>query len=128
MGTDERVDDQLPENIISIHRTQNQSELAEIYSMADLFVNPTREENFPTVNIESLACGTPIVTFKTGGSPEIIDATCGRVVAKNDIEGMLKTIIEIKEKNPYSEEACLKRARNFDKSVKFAEYIDLYKG
>ena len=127
VGTDERVDKLLPKNIISIHRTQNQTELAQIYSASDLFVNPTREENFPTVNIEALACGTPIVTFKTGGSPEIIDKNCGRVVEKNDLEGLIRAISEIKEQKPYSEEACLKRARNFDMSVKFAEYIDLYK-
>ena len=127
VGTDENLDKQLPENIISIHRTQNQIELAEIYSAADLFVNPTREDTFPTVNIESLACGTPIVTFRTGGSPDVIDKTCGSVVDKNDVDGIEKEIIRIKEQKPYSKEACLKRASNFDKSVKFAEYIDLYK-
>ena len=60
VGTNEKTDKLLPNDIISIHRTQNQKELAEIYTAADLFVNPTREENFPTVNIEALACGTPL--------------------------------------------------------------------
>lgn len=72
VGTDDNVDKLLPENIISIHRTQNQTELAKIYSAADVFANPTREENYPTVNMESVACGTPVVTFNTGGSPEIL--------------------------------------------------------
>lgn len=126
VGTDETVDKKLPENIISIHRTQNQTELAEIYTVADLFVNPTREENFPTVNIESLACGTPIVTFKTGGSPEIIDKTCGMVVEKDDIDGMQREIERICENRPFSQEDCLKRAQNFDLNDKFAEYIEIY--
>ena len=52
VGTDDNVDKLLPENIISIHRTQNQTELAEIYTAADVFANPTREENYPTVNME----------------------------------------------------------------------------
>lgn len=126
VGTDDNIDSQLPDNIISIHRTQNQQELAEIYSSADLFVNPTREENYPTVNMESLACGTPVLTFNTGGSPEVIDETCGSVVAKNDIDAMEKEIIRICETKPYSEEACLERAKAFDMNDRFKEYIDLY--
>lgn len=125
VGTDERVDKQLPENIISIHRTQNQKELAEIYTVADVFVNPTREDNFPTVNIESLACGTPVITFNTGGSPEIIDETCGFVVEKEDIDGLIEKINECYKHN-FSQTACLTRARNYDMNDKFQEYIKLY--
>lgn len=73
VGTDDDLDKQLPNNIISIHRTQNQKELAEIYTAADVFAMPTREENYPTVNMEAIACGTPVVTFDTGGSPEMLD-------------------------------------------------------
>lgn len=69
VGTDDKIDSFLPDRIISIHRTHSQKELAEIYSAADVFINPTREENFPTVNIEALACGTPVITFDTGGKP-----------------------------------------------------------
>ena len=126
VGTDENVDKQLPNNIISIHRTQNQKELAEIYTAADLFVNPTREENFPTVNIEALACGTPILTFKTGGSPEILDETCGCVVGKDDVEGLHGEINRIYTEKSFSKEACLARAAKFDMNDKFEEYVDLY--
>ena len=126
VGTDAEVDRLLPGNIISIRRTQNQQELAEIYSAVDLFVNPTREENYPTVNMEALACGIPIVTFKTGGSPEIIDENCGVVVEKNDIGGMQREIARICENRPFSREACIKRAQNFDMNDKFAEYVELY--
>ena len=70
----------LPKNIIGIERTSSQAELAKIYSAADVFINPTREDNFPTVNMEALACGTPVITFNTGGSPESLDETCGVVV------------------------------------------------
>lgn len=124
VGTNERVEKDLPKNIISIRRTQNQKELAEIYTVADLFVNPTREENYPTVNMESLACGTPIVTFKTGGSPEIIDETCGIVVEKNDVDGLVNAIRGLKEK-PFAKEACLERAKSFDKNERFKEYVEL---
>ena len=128
VGTDDNVDKQLPDNIISIHRTQNQQELAEIYSAADLFVNPTREEVLGMVNVESLACGTPVVTFNTGGSPECIDETCGSVVDKDDVDGLYNEILRICERKPYSKEACITRAQAFDMNERFEEYVRLYEG
>lgn len=125
VGTNDDVDKLLPKNIISIHRTQNQHELAEIYTAADLFVNPTREENYPTVNMEAIACGTPVVTFNTGGSPEMLDSTCGTVVEKNDIDGIYNEIKRVCETQPYSKDDCLKRAERFDKNLRFTEYLNL---
>ncbi|MBQ2727163.1 MAG: glycosyltransferase [Clostridia bacterium] len=126
VGTDDRTDKILPENILSVHRTQNQRELAEIYTAADVFVNPTREENYPTVNMESLACGTPVLTFRTGGSPEIPDETCGSVVGCDDADALEKEILRICTEKPYPKEACVKKAREFDKNERFKEYIELY--
>lgn len=126
VGTDERVDAQLPPGILSIHRTQNQKELAEIYTAADLFVNPTREDNYPTVNMESLACGTPVLTFRTGGSPEIIDRFCGSIVECDDVDTLEREIKRICADRPYSQEACLKRAKSFDMNCKFRKYVSLY--
>ena len=126
VGTSETVDEQLPNNIISIHRTYSQTELAEIYSSADILVNPTREDNFPTVNIESLACGTPVLTYDTGGSPEIIDDKTGTVVACEDFDALFKEIIRICEEKPYTQAACLERAKLYDMNVKFNEYISLF--
>ena len=126
VGTNPIVDQSLPENIISINRTNNTTELAEIYAAADLFVNPTREDTYPTVNMEALACGTPVITFDTGGSPEILDSTCGKVVPCNNIELLKTEIINITCNNVFSREACLKRSRQFDKTKRFEEYIRLY--
>lgn len=126
VGTNEKIDAQLPDRIISIHRTHNQSELAELYSIADVFVNPTREETLGLVNIEALACGTPVVTFDTGGSPECIDETCGIVVPCDDIPALEKAIRHVVEDKPFTAEACRKRAEKFDMQDKFAEYVQLY--
>lgn len=126
VGTDEKVDEMLPEKFVSIHKTNNQQELAAVYSAADVFVNPTREENYPTVNMESLACGTPVVTFDTGGSGEIIDDSCGFVVKKNDIDTLTSKIIEVCEKGVFSVDACLKKAESHNKNHRFDEYISLY--
>lgn len=116
----------LPENIIGIKRTSDQKELAEIYSAADVFANPTREDNFPTVNIESLACGTPVVTFNTGGSPEIIDKTCGSVTECDDIDAFERELRRVCEDKPYSEDACVLRSKRYDMNDKFEEYVKLY--
>ena len=126
VGTNEKVDRMLPQNIISIHRTLNQQELAEIYTAADLFVNPTREDNYPTVNMEALACGTPVLTFRTGGSPEALDKTCGSVVECNDVDALEQELIRICQDRPYSKEACRVRASEFDKDKQFERYIELY--
>lgn len=127
VGTNDEIDKTLPENIISIHRTQSQRELAEIYSASDVFVNATREDTFPTVNMEAIACGAPIVTFKTGGSPEIIDSSCGVVVDVNDIDAMEREIIRVCKEQPYTREAILERAKKYDKNDKFNEYVKLFK-
>lgn len=126
VGTNDQVDRQLPKRIRSIHRTQNQQELAEIYSSADVLLNPTREENYPTVNMESLACGTPVLTFRTGGSPEMLDETCGSVVDCDDVDAMERRILQICTDRPYTREACLNQARNFDQTERFKEYLKLY--
>ncbi len=127
VGTNEDFDKQLPANIISVHKTDNQQELAELYSAADLFINPTREEVLGLVNIEALACGTPVLTFRTGGSPEVPDNRTGYVVDVDDIDELEKQIIRICTEKVFHKEDCLTRARNFDKELKFKEYLELYK-
>ena len=128
VGTDEAVESMLPDNVIPIRRTADIAELSEIYSAADVLVNPTREDTFPTVNIEALACGTPVLTFRTGGSPEIIDETCGAVVEKDDIEALVSEIERICTTSPYSADACMRRAMNFDRKKMLNRYVDLITG
>lgn len=126
VGVDSKTKAMLPENIITIERTQNQIELAEIYSAADLFINPTREENFPTVNIEALACGTPVITFDTGGSKEMLNHECGYVVEYNDIESLISVVKKVGRKNAFTIEQCRNRAQNYRDSDKYQEYVNLY--
>lgn len=127
VGTNDQIDKLLPENIISIHKTSDQSELAELYSLAEVFVNPTREDVFGLVNVESLACGTPVIVFKTGGCPEIINDTCGYVIEKDDIESLTEKIKYICSNHPFAKKACVKQASKFDMNNTYQDYIDLYK-
>lgn len=128
VGLNKEQKNNLPEGINGILRTNSAEELAELYSKANVFINPTYADTFPTTNLEALACGTPVITYRTGGSPESITPNTGFVVAPGDINGIISAIKEIEERGKeYYSEACRKYAEeNFDKDKCFAKYIDLY--
>ena len=119
----------VPENMICVERTNSQKELAEYYTAADVFVNPTYDESLGLTNLEAQACGTPVVTYKAGGSPETIDENTGIAVERGDIIAMKNTVEEvlINGKNHYAQ-ACRERAEKyFNKEERFMDYIMLYK-
>lgn len=119
----------LPNSIIGIERTENVEELANFYSAADVFVNPTLEDTYPTTNLEAMACGTPVVTYNTGGSVESIDENTGFIVEKHDVQGIKNAIQKISEKgkNYYLKFCRDKASQQFDMNQKFNEYLHLYK-
>lgn len=80
----------MPSAILCIERTNNTKELAEIYTAADYYVNLTYEDNYPTTNLEAQACGTPCITYKTGGSIESVPEE--NIVKKGDIDGVVKLL------------------------------------
>lgn len=114
------------EVLLGLQRTQNIDELAGLYANAAAFVNATLEDNFPTTNLEALACGTPVITFRTGGSGEAVDDSCGKVVAKGDYEALVDAIVQTVVTRPFSKEDCVKKAQSYDKRKRFMEYLNLY--
>lgn len=119
----------LPNGITGITRTQNINELVSLYSRARVFINPTYNDTFPTVNLESLACGTPVITYNTGGSPEAIDSHTGICVEKGDIVGLknaINSFFNISLNNTLSEQCRARAEKYFDKEKQFNKYIDLY--
>ena len=125
--TSEQIND-LPPNITGIQRTNNIKELVEIYSSSDVFLNPTLEDNFPTTNLESLACGTPVITFNTGGSIESVDSKTGFIVEKGNLTKVQEILDKLLNKNDIiSSHNCRKRAKDlYNKEDRYEEYIDLY--
>ena len=115
VGTNPEIARIFPDCILSIHRTKDQHTLAAVYTAADVFVNPTREEVLGLVNIEALACSTPVITFDTGGSPECVSSTCGVVVPKDDMDAMEREIIRICTQKPYRKQDCRDQAMRFEK-------------
>ena len=126
IGLTDRLLRKIPDNVIGIKRTNNIDELTEWYSASTVFVNLTYQDTFPTVNIEALACGTPVITYNTGGSPESIDVTCGITVPKGCVYKVKEAIVQITA-NVNMSNACIERAVQFDRKKKYLEYIDLYK-
>ena len=127
VGTAPETARRLPENVLAIPRTKDRRELAEIYTAADVFVNPTREEVLGLVNLEALACGTPVVTFDTGGSPECVGPGCGTVVPRDDVDAMEREIRRICTQSPYAKEDCRAWALEFDQRRCLRTYISLYR-
>ena len=116
----------IPKGIVGIQRTRNVSELLHLYSASDVLINPTYHDTFPTVNLEALACGTPVITYNTGGSPEAIDEKTGVVIKQGDVAALANEIFNMRN-NPLSALDCRKRAeRLFDKDKCYRNYIDLY--
>ena len=127
VGVPEKMRKELPDTIIACQRTDSREALAEYYSAADVMVNPTHGDNFPTVNLEALACGTPVVTYDVGGSPEAIDSETGIVVNEGDLSELKEAAVQMAHKKPEISDACRNRAvRLYDQEVFAKNYIDLY--
>ncbi len=114
--------------IVPIVHTDSVQELAKLYSISFVFVNPTLEDNFPTTNLEAMACGTPVITFRAGGSSEaIIEGETGYIVEKGNINELYDSIIKVcsEEKDAYKLK-CIKQAGNYNKNDRLSEYLKLY--
>lgn len=93
VGLTQKQIKELPDSIVGIERTQNVQELVGIYTRANVFFNPTYEDNFPTTNLEAIACGTPVITYNTGGSPETISEKTGVIFEKGDLKSVFQWIL-----------------------------------
>lgn len=111
-------------NILGIERTESIDELAYFYSAAEVFVNPTYEDTFPTTNLEAIACGTPVITYETGGSVESITENVGKITEKGDIDALIKEIYSI-DKKLYTNNCRKKAIEHYDKNKQFQKYVDL---
>ena len=140
VGLTERQIKEMPQNIKGIKRTENQRELAALYTIADVFFNPTYEDNFPTTNLEALACGTPVITYDTGGSPESLDVkeknlsiSIGEVIEKTSpasvsyetVKARIYSFLK-KNKNDIQSQVCRNAAMEYSAKKQFEKYTELY--
>lgn len=131
VGVDKKMEQEFSKLGISIKcfpKTSSVEEMVSLYSAADILVNPTLQDNFPTVNLEAQACGTPVITFDTGGSGEsVVDYVTGRVISSCSYSELLDAVVEWPKKNDRIIKACRKNAMNYDKNVIYQQYMKLYK-
>ena len=128
LGLTEEQQKGLPQNIIALQRTESLEEMVQLYNLATVFVNPTWVDNFPTTNIEALACGTPVITYNTGGSVEAVDEHTGWIVEKGNIDGLLTTIELAKQngKNYYTNKCRTRAEQFFNNKERFGDYVKMY--
>lgn len=111
----------LPPQILGLPKTNSLDEMIAWYSTADAYANLSMEENFPTTNLESLACGTPVITYKAGGSPESITRECGYVVERCNLVGVMAALDKIRT-GESMKQACLQQAKKYDANFRREEY------
>ena len=125
VGLPKEMISHLPDNIIGLERTENKEQLVEFYNIADVFLNPTHEDNYPTVNIEAISCGTPVVAYNVGGASEVITEDTGISVKENDIHGLKQAIEKVCLKD-YTESCRQYALDNCNKETEVKSYLDLY--
>lgn len=128
VGLSKKQIEGLPGGIIGIERTENQTQLAHLYQAATVFFNPTYSDNYPTTNLEASACGTPVVTYRTGGSPESVYEQNGYVVEQGDLKSALDAFNKVhKRGKQYWSSRCRAVAeQHFNEEKCFMSYLKLY--
>ena len=128
VGVSPKQKNNLPPGIVGICKTENVNQLAELYVMADVFLNPTYQDTLPTVSIEALACGTPVIGYNTGGSADIIDENVGVLIERGRKDKLLFSLQELKSvgKEFYQKKCREKAISQFDNQKCFQSYLDLY--
>lgn len=113
----------VPPNVLGLPRTANQTELAQWYTVADVFVNPTYEDTFPTVDMEAQSCGAPAAVYETDGCPETLVTGNSVLTAQGDLDGLEHAVRDVVRRGVRVAPCETER---FDKEWTYGEYIRLY--
>lgn len=128
VGVSENQKRTFPDNVIGVTRTENQQELAEYYSMADIVLNLSYQETFGMTTVEGFSCGTPGIVYDKTASPELMTSSCGKIVEAGNMEQLLSAITEIiANGKEYYATACRERVdQYYNKDDRFNDYVELY--
>ncbi len=116
----------LPQNIITPGRIENVNQLAEFYSLADVFFNPSRRETFGKVTAEALSCGTPVVAYNATATPELVPPQCGELIEIGNIEDAAKSIRSVLDRKDINANCRKFALETFEKEMLVQRMIDLY--
>ncbi len=122
------ITESLPKNVVQIGYIKNPKEMAELYSMADVLVNCSREDTLSSLNLECQACGTPVVTYDATGSKETVDGQCGFAIYTGDVDSLWEKVVRVKElgKNSLTNQCREWVCSHFEKQKNYQKYIQLY--
>lgn len=123
IGLTERQLPHIPPNVLGLLRTADRTELAQWYTAADVFVNPTYEETFGLTTVEAQACGTPAVVYATDGCPETLLTEDSVLVAQGDREALVRAVREVAQRGVCVDDHAADR---LDKNRAYEKYIRLY--
>ena len=127
IGLNQSQIDILPNNIVGIKRTESRQELAAYYRKATALLNFTYEDNFPTVNLEAICCGTPIICYNTGGATEMINEKNGIIIDKGDYKKVPELLSKISYMKENSSSFSKEAQKKYSKDNMLQEYMKLYK-
>lgn len=125
VGINEKQKKQIPKGIIGISKTDSIKELAEIYTAANIFINPSVEETMGLVTIEALACGTSVIVTNNTAVPEVVDNKCGIIIKDSNIQSWIKAINKLN--GSIDSKECINKSKLYNKKDKFNEYIMIYR-
>ena len=124
IGLNDKQMNEKPEQILGIPRTENEQELVQWYTAADVYVNTSVEETMGLTTVEAMACGTPVIVMNTTASPELVNEKCGKVVEPGNIKQLREAIVELNKEEKSRE--CIRQAQLFEKDKQYEKYIELY--
>ena len=129
VGVSEAQKATLPAKVIGITRTEDQQQLAQIYTAADVLVNLSAEETFGLVVAEAQACGTPAIVLNSTACPEVVSPETGIVIsAKANLAELDAALAEVRAKGKrWYSESCIARTRQEFANERMQEqYYKLY--
>lgn len=128
VGLEDRQMRNLPGNVTGVMRTGSPLELVSLYGAADCLINPTYEDTYPTVNMEAMACGTPVAAYAVGGCVEQLETDCGRLVSCGDADALAQAAMELAARKGQLRQACRVYAEeHFDRKRAVESYVALYR-
>lgn len=125
------INSKAPSNVKQIGFIHDPKEMAEVYSMADVMVNCSREDTLSSLNLESQACGTPVVTYEATGSKETVDGVCGFAVETGNEKLLFREVYKLYSMSSYDKKlinaACRQRTLyKFEKNASYKKYLQMY--
>lgn len=125
VGLSKRQIQKLPANVIGIERTEDAEELAALYSMAHIFINPSVEESFSLVTVEAFACGTPVIVLDTSAVKELVTNDNGIVLHEHSVVEYVKAIKKI-EKLQLTRECVAETAKKYNAEQAAQKVVSMY--